>query len=190
MMKSRSTSRSMRSSDWPVCLDMSVVGDFANAKNLARMNVDIRGLAGEPAHRRLMDEDPRVGQGKAFARGAGKQQKRAHAGRLADAVRHDIVVDELHGVINREAGGDGAARRVDVELDVFFRVFAREKEHLRDDQVRDLIVDRRSKKDNVVAQQTGVNVVGAFAPARLLNHHRYKCHCSSFSPRSRYGSAG
>ncbi len=133
-----------------------------------------------------MNENARVGQGKALALGAGQQQKCAHAGRLADAVGHHVVLDELHGVVDGQAGGDGAARRVDVKLNVLFRVFAGEEEHLRDDEIGHLVVDRRAKKDDVVAKQTGVNVVGALAPARLLNHHGNQCH-SSASSRSSVG---
>src|ERR1039458_8898864 len=51
-----------------------VVGNLADAKNLAGMNVDVRGLAAEAAHGGLMDENPRVGQGKALTLGAGQQQ--------------------------------------------------------------------------------------------------------------------
>ena len=118
-----------------------------------------------------MDENARVGQRKPLALGSGQKQKRTHAGGLADAIGHHIVLDELHGVVDGQAGGDGAARRVDVERDVLFRIFALEKEHLGDDKIGDLIVDGGTKKDNVIAQQTGINVVGALAPARLLNHH-------------------
>jgi len=31
-----------------------------------------------------------------------------------------VRLDELHGVVDGEAGGDGAARGIDVELNVFF----------------------------------------------------------------------
>ena len=102
-------------------------------------------------------------------------------GGLADAEGDDIVLDVLHGVVDGEAGGDGAAGRVDVELDVLLWVFAGEEEHLRDDQVGDVVVDRRAEEDDVVAQQTAVDVVGAFAPARLLEHHRYQSHLLSLS---------
>ena len=70
-----------------------------------------------------------------------------------------------------KAGGDGAARRIDVKRNVLFRILALQKQHLGDDEIGDLVVDGSTKKDNVVAKQTGVDVVGALAPARLLNHH-------------------
>ena len=41
---------------------------------------------------------------------AGRQQDRAHAGRHPDAVGVHIAGHELHGVVNRQPRGDGAAR--------------------------------------------------------------------------------
>ncbi len=103
-------------------------------------------------------------------------RKRAHAGRLADAVGDHVVLDELHGVVDGQARGDGAAGRVDVELNILLRVLAGEEEHLRHDEVGDHVVDGRAQKDDIVAQQTGVDVVGALAPTRLLDHHGNQCH--------------
>ena len=74
-MKSRSTSRSIRSSDWPVCLRHQLVGDLANAQDLARVNVDVGRLSAQSAHRRLMDQDARVRQRKPLALLARHQQK-------------------------------------------------------------------------------------------------------------------
>src|SRR5215469_7203269 len=126
-----------------------------------------------------MDQDARVRQREALALLAGHQQEGAHRCRLPDAERDYIVLDVLHRVVDGEACGDRSAWRVDVELNVLLRVLAREEEELRDDEVRDVVVDRCSKEDDVVAQQTAVDVVGAFAPARLLEHHRNKSHSSS-----------
>ena len=39
-------------------------------------------------------------------------------------------------------------------------------------------------KDDVVAKQTGVDVVGAFAPPGLLDHHRHQHHLRHFANRS------
>ena len=61
-------------------------------------------------------------------------------------------------------------------MHVLLRVLAGEEEQLRHDEVGDLVVDGRAQKDDIVAQQTGVDVVGALAPARLLNHHGNQCH--------------
>src|SRR5579863_1772996 len=123
-----------------------------------------------------MNKNAGIGQGEAFAFVSGQKKEGAHAGSLADAIGDDVVLDELHGVIDGETGGNGAPRGVDVERDVLLGILALEEEHLGDDKIRDLVVDGSTKKDNVVAQQTGVDVVGALAPTRLLNHHGNQCH--------------
>ena len=69
---------------------------------------------------------------------ARRQQQRAHRSALADADRRHVGSDELHRVVDRHPGRDRAAGLVDVEIDVFLRVFGFEKEKLRDDQVGDL----------------------------------------------------
>ena len=71
---------------------------------------------------RLMDHDAGVRQGEPLAGSAGGQQYRAHAGGLADAVGADIAAENLHGVVDCQAGSDRTARRSDVEIDVFLRL--------------------------------------------------------------------
>src|SRR5574343_1398760 len=58
------------------------------------MDGDIRGLALEAAQG-LVNHHARVGQGKTLALGAGAEQEGAHRGRLADAQRRDVGLDEL-----------------------------------------------------------------------------------------------
>src|ERR1700756_5399321 len=96
-----------------------------------------------------------------------------------------MVLYVLHCVIDCESGGNGTTGGIDVELDVLLRVFGREEKHLGNDEVGDLIVDRRSKEDDVVAQQTGIDIVGALASVRLLNDHWYQCHALLLTSRSR-----
>ncbi len=81
---------------------------------------------------------------------AAGQQHRRHGSRLAHADGDDIGADERHGIENRQAGRDGAARRIDVNGDVLFRILRFQEQQLRDDQVRHLIVDGRSQEDNVL----------------------------------------
>src|SRR5204862_7022526 len=66
---------------------------------------------------------------------------------------------------------DRAARRVDVDRDVFVRVLGLEVQQLGDDQVRDLIVDRGAEKDDSLVQQARINVEGALASRGLLDDH-------------------
>src|SRR6478752_2354496 len=53
----------------------------------------------------LMDHDPAVRQRVPFAFGTSSEQNSTHRGTLADAVSCDIARDELHCVVDREAGG-------------------------------------------------------------------------------------
>ena len=118
-----------------------------------------------------MDHDVGVGQGVAFAFGAAAQQHGAHAGGLADAVGVHVAGEELHGVIDGQAGGDAAAGGVDVEMDVLFGIGHLQEEQLGDDQVGDHVVHGRAEEHDPIHQQTRVDVVTAFAAAGLLDHH-------------------
>ena len=95
------------------------------------------------AGQRLVDHDARVRQGVALALGAGGQQHRAHAGRLADAVGGHVAGDVLHRVVNAQARRHRAAGRVDVQVDVGLGVVELQEQHLRHDQVGAAVVDRR-----------------------------------------------
>src|SRR5690606_15088778 len=86
-------------------------------EDLASMDLDIRGLALE-ATKRLVNHDARVRQRVALALDTGGQQEGAHARGLADTHGADIRLDELHGVVDRHAGGDRATRAVDIQVDV------------------------------------------------------------------------
>ena len=55
---------------------------------------------------------------------------------LPNADRRDVTPRELHRVVDRQAGADDAAGRVDVHVDVLVRVLALQVQELRDDQVR------------------------------------------------------
>ncbi len=151
MIKSRSTSRSMRSRRLAGVLGHQRIGNLADAQDFARVNIDVGCLAAQSTHRGLMNQNPRVGQRETLALGAGQQQKRAHAGRLPDTIRHHVVLDELHGVVDRQPRGDGAAGRIDIERDVLLRVLTLQKKHLGNDEIGYLVVNGRAKKDDVVA---------------------------------------
>src|SRR5216684_1247143 len=121
-----------------------------------------------------MNEDARVGQRKALFGCAAGEKHGGDGGSLADAGGHYVGLYKLHGVVDGEARGDGAARRIDIELDVALGIFGLQEEHLRSGEVGDVIVDGRTDKNDVLFQQARINVVGAFAAAGLLDHHGYK----------------
>ena len=137
------------------------------------MDFDIRRLALETAQR-LVDHHARVRQAVALALGARGQQERAHAGRLADAQRGHVRLDELHGVVDRQAGRNRTAGRVDVEVDVLVGVFRLQEQHLRDHQVGRRVVHRTDQEDDPFLEQARVDVVGAFATAALLDDHGHQ----------------
>src|ERR1017187_429822 len=47
-------------------------------------------------------------------------------------------------------------------------------QQLSDDQVRDLIVDRRAEEDDPLIEQTAIDVKRALPTGGLLDHHRYE----------------
>ena len=116
------------------------------------------------------------GSAVALALGAARQQHRAHARRLADAHGAHVRLDELHGVVDRQAGADRAARRVDVQRDVLVRIFRLQEQQLRDHQVRHVIFDRADDEDHALLQQARVDVISTFAASSLLDDHRNEIH--------------
>src|SRR5205807_1477149 len=81
---------------------------LAHREHLAGVDVDVGGLPLE-ARGGLVDDDPAVGQREALALGAAGQQQRAHRGGDPEADRRHVGLDELHGVVDREARVDVAA---------------------------------------------------------------------------------
>ncbi len=110
-----------------------------------------------------------LGKRVALPVGTGGQQDGSHGGGLADAVGRHVAGDELHGVVNRQTGGDAAARRVDVQMDIRLRVIRLQEQHLSDQAVGDFVVDLRTQKDDAVFQQPAVNVIDAFFATAFFN---------------------
>ena len=100
---------------------------------------------------------------------AAGQQQRAHRHRDPAHRRGDVGLDEAHRVVDRQAGVDDPARRVDVELDVLLGVLGLEVQQLRDDEVGDVVVDRRADEHDALAQQPRVDVERALTAGVLLH---------------------
>ena len=88
---------------------------------------------------------------------SGAKQDRAHAGGHPDAVGIHVAGEELHRIVDRQASSHRAARRIDVNADVFLAVLHLEEKQLRDDQIGDVIVDRGAEENDPVLEQAGVN---------------------------------
>ena len=126
--------------------------------------------------RRLVDQDPAVGQRHPLARRAAGQQQRSHRHRDPVADRLHVGADELHRVVDRHAGVDRSAGGVDVEVDVLVGIVGLEVDELGDDQVRDLLVDLAAEEHDAVVEQPRVDVERALAASGLLDDHRDEWH--------------
>ena len=100
---------------------------------------------------------------------SGAEQHRAHACGDAHAIGVHVASHELHRVIDRQTRGDGTTRRVDIDVDVLLGVFHLQKQHLRDDKIGDVIVNRSANENDAVFQQPGIDVERALSPAGLLD---------------------
>src|SRR5436190_14509532 len=80
----------------------------AQVEDFLGVDLDVGRLSLEAAHR-LVDHDARVRQAETLALVAGCQEERPHAGGLAYTERADLRLDELHGVVDRQSGRNGAA---------------------------------------------------------------------------------
>ena len=63
------------------------------------------------------------------------------------------------------AGIDAAAGAVDVHVDGLIGVFAVEIEQLRHNQIGNLVVNGRAKKDNAFLQKQTIDIIGPLATA-------------------------
>src|SRR6266849_4287071 len=152
----------------------------AHAKDFLGMQIDIGGLAAETGEPWLMNKDAGIGQGKTLLGRATGEQDSSDGSSLSDASGHNVGFHELHGVVDGESCGDGAARRVDIELDIALWIFGLEEQHLCCGQVGDMVVNGSTNKDNVLFEEPRVYVIGAFPTAGLFNHHGYK-RCGAIS---------
>ena len=156
-------------------LRVELVEPSSEGERLAGVDLDVRRLA-LVAARRLVDEHAAVGQRLALAGRAGGEDQRAHRHRDAAADRLHVGRDVLHRVVDGEAGVDDAAGAVDVEADVAVGVGGFEVQQLRDDEVRDLVVDRLAEEDDALVEQAAVDVERALAASVLLDDHRDEGH--------------
>jgi len=132
------------------------------AENVLCADRNVGSLSLGAAHH-LVDHHFGVWKGEALAFGAGGEEHGCCACRHADADGRNIRLDVIHRVVDRHCRGNRSAGGVDVELDVFLRVFGFEEEELGDNDVRGVVVDRAAQKDNAFAEKARVNIVRAFA---------------------------
>ncbi|MMZ65249.1 hypothetical protein D1872_276450 [compost metagenome] len=123
-----------------------------------------------------MNHNFAVRQRVSFARRTGIQQESAHGSREAHANRGNVGLNVLHRIENGHTGCDGAARAINVKMDVFPRIFRVQKQHLGNNGVGDDVIHLGAQENDAVLQQSRVNVVSAFAAVTLFNDHRNITH--------------
>ena len=64
-------------------------------------------------------------------------------------------------------------------MNVFVRILGFQKKELSCDQVCHVVIDWSSHKDDVIFQESRIDVVRALASIGLFDHHWYQCQCSS-----------
>jgi hypothetical protein len=136
--------------------------------DLLRLDLDVGGLPLRTA-KRLVHVDGRVRHAVAFARSPGAQEHRSDARRHPDGVRRDVGTHELHRVVDRQPSGDFAAGRLDVQADVALGVLALEVKQLGDDQVRDLVIDRRAQEHDALVEKQRVDIPPSLTARTRLN---------------------
>ncbi len=166
-------------------LDVDLVQAALHLDDVLRMTFDVRSLSLETA-RWLVNHDAGIRQRITLACRTGGQEQRAHRSSLPHAKRGNRRTDELHRVIDRHAGGYDAARRIDVHVDLFLRVFCLEKEKLCANQHRHSVFNRSVHEDDALLEKARENIIGPFATVGLLNHHRDEVH-DGFDRISHYG---
>src|ERR1700710_635413 len=140
--------------------DINLIQPLANPEDLPRLDLDIGRLALSTAGR-LVNHDPRIGQGEPFAGRTGCQQQAAHRGRLPDTYGAHRRPDVLHGVVDRETGGHDAAWAIDIERNILGRVLALQEQQLGADQGAHLVEDLAGQEDDPLLEEPGVDVVRA-----------------------------
>src|SRR5258705_8514488 len=145
-------------------LGVQLVHLAAEVEDLLGLDLDVRRRA-RGAAGRLVDHDARVRQGAPLAGPPRGQQERSHRRGHPHSDGVDRRFEELDRVVDRHPARYHSARRVDIEVDVPLGVVRLEEEQLRDDDVGDVVVDRRAEEDDPVHQQAREDVVRALAPA-------------------------
>ena len=132
------------------------------------MDLDVGGSALK-AGERLVDHHACVRQRSALALRAGREQQAPHGRCLSHAKRRHGAAQALHRIVDRQAGGDVAAWRVDVHHDVLVGIFRFEEQQLRDHKVGEIVVDLTAQEYDSVVEQPREQVPSPFTPVCLLD---------------------
>src|ERR1700737_5053270 len=113
----------------------------------------------------LVNHDIRVWQSVAFSLSASRQQNGSHARRDTHTIGGNIAGHELHRIVNRETGGNGATRRINVKINITLRILHLQKQELGNNAVCYEIIDRSSDENDAIFEQSAINVIPSFLVA-------------------------
>ena len=88
------------------------------------------------------------------------EQYGSHGGRYSCADGGHVRFNELHGVINPEAGVDASPRGIDINLYVFGGIRTGQEQQLGLDDIGYLVADRGPQENDAVHHQPGEHVHG------------------------------
>ena len=152
-------------------LGVQLVELVAQIEDLPRLNFDVRGGPLCPTGR-LMQHDPGMWQRGTLLRATRSEQERSGGRRHPHTDRVHRCLDVLHGVVDRHGARNDPAGRIDVDVDVPFGIIGLEEQELGDDDVRDIISDRRAKEYDAVHKEAREDVVRALPSTRALDYVR------------------
>jgi hypothetical protein len=131
-------------------LSQYLAGQLAHSHNLFSVYSDVGRLAGNPAYRRLVNQDAGIRKRESLAVCACRQEQRSHRSALADADCGHVRADKLHRIVDCHACRYRPTRTIDIQRYVAVRVFGFKKQELSYDKIIDRVFDRRPDKNNVV----------------------------------------
>jgi hypothetical protein len=142
--------------------DVQIVETGPQPEQFLGPDLDVRGHSlCSPAG--LVEHDRRVREGGPAAPRAAGQQQRTHRGGLPHGDRVDLRADVLHGVVHGHPRRDGTPRAVDVHVQGIVGVLRLQKQELGRHHGSHLVCDLPVDADDPFAEQSRVNVEGAFA---------------------------
>ena len=140
------------------------------------------------ATKRLVHEDAGVRSRETLAFRPGRQQELPHRGRHSHRHGHHVGFHILHGVIDSHTRGDGAAGRIDVEINVGIRVLGRQQQHLGANRIGIFLADFIAQPNDALFQQALVNkptrgYIGRFFVA--INYGHVSSSLGSLNPNGK-----
>ena len=107
----------------------------------------------------LVDHNFAVGESESLALGTCGEKESAHGSCHSDADGGYVTLDEVHSVVDSEAGRYRATGAIDVKADVRIGIFRFQIQKLRNNEGCCYVVNLVSEEDDSLVEKAGVNIV-------------------------------